>query len=101
MKEIKKSRLADISVVSEAGSGLHFLLKVQTDMSDKEYVEICRNNKINVSCLSEYYFEDEPVSLFNNEDKQHIIIINYSGIKLEDVGKTVELLWKSLDCSNI
>jgi len=97
MKEIKKSRLADISVVSEAGSGLHFLLKIQTKIPDKEYVEICRNNKINVSCLSEYYFEDEDNAGYNNEDKQHIIIMNYSGIKLEDVSRTVELLCKSLN----
>lgn len=93
MKEIKNSKLADISTISEEGSGLHFLLKIQTELSDREYIEICRRNKINVSCLSQYYNEDDD----SNIDRQHILIVNYSGIKLEDVSRTVELLSKSLN----
>lgn len=95
MKEIKNSRLADISIISEEGSGLHFLLKIQTELSDTEYIEICRKNKINVSCLSQYYNEDRDSNSII--DRQHTIIMNYSGIRLEDVGRTVELLWKSLN----
>lgn len=96
MKEIKKSPLADISEISEEGSGLHFLLKINTEISDSEYVEICRKNRINVSCLSQYYNEEKS-DKNNGKDKQHIIIMNYSGIRLEDVGKTVVLLCKSLN----
>ncbi len=92
MKAIKNSKLADISTISEEGSGLHFLLKIQTELSDKEYIEICRRNKINVSCLSQYYNEDND----NNIDRQHILIVNYSGIRLEDVSRTVELLCRPI-----
>lgn len=93
MKEIKNSKLAYISTISEEGSGLHFLLKIQTELSDKEYIEVCRRNKINVSCLSQYYNEDDD----SNIDRQHILIVNYSGIRLEDVSRTVEFLSKSLN----
>ncbi len=114
MDEIKKSRLSDICEISEEGSGLHFLLKIHTEIPDSEYVEICRQNNINVSCLSQYYMEDnvnykvygeakgkgsiqqkqaEDIKECNN--RQHIIIMNYSGIRMEDVKETVSLLCKS------
>lgn len=93
MKEIKNSRLADISTISEESSGLHFLLKIQTELSDTEYIERCRKNKINVSCLSQYYNKDSGSTM----DIQHTIIINYSGIKPEDAGRTAALLCSSLD----
>lgn len=102
LKEIKQSELAKITCISEEEAGLHFLLKIQTDISDEEFIHICKKNKINVSCLSQYYIEDNyktdiKPDLCNNEDKHHIIIMNYSGIKLENVRKTVELIW---DCLN-
>ena len=114
MDEIKKSRLSDICEISEEGSGLHFLLKIHTEIPDSEYVEICRQNNINVSCLSQYYMEDnvnykvygeakgkgsiqqkqaEDITECNN--RQHIIIMNYSGIRMEDIKETVSLLCKS------
>lgn len=97
MDEIKKSRLSDICEISEEGSGLHFLLKIHTEIPDNEYVETCRQNNINVSCLSQYYMEDNAqaagMDSFNN--RQHIIIMNYSGIRMEDVKETVSLLCKS------
>lgn len=96
LKEIKNSSLAGISEISEEGSGLHFLLKIHTNMPDSEYMEICRKNKINVSCLSQYYVEEDEENK-NNKDRQHIVIMDYSGIKPEDVKKTVELLCKSLN----
>lgn len=100
MDEIRKSRLSDICEISEEGSGLHFLLKIHTEIPDNEYVETCRQNNINVSCLSQYYMEDNikagqaaEMEGFNN--RQHIIIMNYSGIRMEDVKETVSLLCKS------
>lgn len=94
MSEIKNSPLADISVVSEEGSGLHFLLNIKTKLSDIEYIEICKKNKLNVSCLSQYYNEDKDG--YSAIDRQHTVIMNYSGIRLEDVKRTVELLCESI-----
>jgi len=105
MKAIKESRLSEISKISEEGSGLHFLLEINTSVPDHEYIKKCRENKINVSFLSQYYngaginqktYNNEEMDQYNSKDKQHIIIMNYSGIKLEDVGRTVELLCKSI-----
>ena len=114
MDEIKKSRLADLCEISEEGSGLHFLLKIHTEIPDSEYVEICRQNKINVSCLSQYYIEeknrdnaeadactDMQGCRQDYKNKQHIIIMNYSGINMEDVKKTVSLLCKSLGLTDM
>ncbi|MDE6617175.1 MAG: PLP-dependent aminotransferase family protein [Lachnospiraceae bacterium] len=114
MDEIKKSRLSDICEISEEGSGLHFLLKIHTEIPDSEYVEICRQNNINVSCLSQYYIEDnvnykaygkvkgkgsiqpgQEAGIEECNNRQHIIIMNYSGIRMEDVKETVSLLCKS------
>ena len=98
MDEIKKSRLSDICEISEEGSGLHFLLKIHTEIPDNEYVETCRQNNINVSCLSQYYMEDNTqagAGMDSCNNRQHIIIMNYSGIRMEDVEETVSLLCKS------
>ncbi len=105
MDEIKGSRLADICEISEEGSGLHFLLKIHTEIPDSEYVGICRQNKINVSCLSQYYIDDkdtvkagiaDSTARDGYKDREHTIIMNYSGVKMEDVKETVSLLCKSL-----
>ena len=86
---IKKSRLNDYVKVSEEEAGLHFLLNIKTKLSDKELKALAEKRGINISCISEYYFDDSIKNL------EHTLIINYSSIRIEDIDKVINML---LEC---
>ena len=57
------------SDIMEEDAGLHFLLKVETKLNDKQLVERAKQNSIFISCLSQYYYD-------KNNAKEHILVIN-------------------------
>lgn len=75
--------------ILEENSGLHFLMKIDTELSDMELVARARKNGVAISCLSQYSYLEENAT-------EHIIIINYSGIKTEDIKEAVDRLFNSL-----
>ena len=74
------------SYIMEEDAGLHFLLKVDTSINDKELVQRARRNGIIISCLSQYYYDKANA-------REHILVINYSGIKLDSISEGVERLY--------
>lgn len=82
---IQVSSLRDRTTVIEDAAGTHFLLKVQTSLSDSELITHLRNRKILVSCLSEYCEQYNP-------DYDSTLIINYSGITTEQIMYFIEEL---------
>lgn len=86
---IKNQSNYNKTVIMEENSGLHFLLKVNTDLSDRELIEKARINGVAISCLSQYSYLEENAT-------EHIIIINYSGINLEQIPEAVDRLFNSL-----
>lgn len=81
---ITNSPLSDRVTISEENAGLHFLLHVNSSYSDKAIVENAEKLGIRISCLSEYYFHNVPDS--------HTLIMNYSGVKKENLKNIIELL---------
>lgn len=75
--------------IREENAGLHFLLTVNTHYSDEELVERARQNRIHISCLSQY-------SSLPSSSEEHTLIINYSGIEKEKIERAVELLFQSI-----
>lgn len=73
--------------IMEENSGLHFLLEVDTSLSDKEIVELAREQGINISCLSQYYYDETHA-------KKHTLVINYSGLEEDKIDEGVERLFK-------
>lgn len=86
---IKKHPDYKKAVIKEENSGLHFLLQVDTDYSDAELIRRANDNGIHISCLSEYYSEQEKAI-------KNTLIINYSGIDKDDMEQAVSLLFQSL-----
>ena len=64
--------------VLEEGAGLHFLLRVDTALTDPELVALCAKKGLKVRCLSQYYRETPP------ENCRGYLVINYSGLRDED-----------------
>lgn len=73
--------------IREENAGLHFLLEVKTDLTDEELVESARNQGVNISCLSQYYYNQANA-------KHHTLIINYSGVKADNIKEGVKKLFE-------
>ena len=86
---IKASDLRELVQVSNADSGLHFLLKVNTALSDQELLQRAKEKGLGLLCLSRFYAEDVPAP-------QHVLIISYAGLHTEDIPTAVQLLSECL-----
>ncbi len=82
---IRNSSLRDKTTIIEDAAGTHFLLKVQTTLSDTELITHLRSRRILVSCLSEYCEAYNP-------DYDSTLIINYSGITTKQIMYFIEEL---------
>lgn len=89
--EIKNSPLSDKLSVLEEEAGLHFLVKVDTGISDKELVKRAEKNSVKISCLSEYYLNNKKSA------PEHIVIMNYSAIAKEDISPAIKALYKCIE----
>lgn len=76
---LQNSPHANRLTILEQDAGLHFLLKVDTTLSDETLVQRCRQAGIQVRCLSSYYQEAVP------KHAQHCLVINYSGLQDADL----------------
>ncbi|SFB35236.1 GntR family transcriptional regulator / MocR family aminotransferase [Acetitomaculum ruminis DSM 5522] len=72
MDIINESEVGEKCKILENDSGLHFVVNVDTDKSDKFIEKKLRDIGIKVKALSDYYFTNTP--------KQHCFIINYSNL---------------------
>lgn len=73
--------------IREEYSGLHFILSVDTDISDSELIERAAQKGINISCLSGYYHK-------NPKNSDRSIIINYSAIASADIENAINNLFE-------
>lgn len=79
---IAKSSLRKHVTISEENSGLHFLMHLNTDEADSAISERAQKFGIKLTFLSEYYHEPST-------ECEHTLVINYSGLKTENVEETV------------
>ncbi len=75
--------------VREADSGLHFILELNTELSDNEVKRRLEADGIHINALSEYYH-------YNADAYSHRFVISYSDMKVESFreacGKMVEFV---------
>ena len=81
---IAKSPLSKKATVLEENAGLHFILQVQTKLSDNEFCRRAQLHGVNIRALSEYYFEAPP--------SEHKFVINYSSVDKNKMPKAVQAL---------
>ncbi len=71
--------------ISEQGAGLHFLLRVDTDRSDKDLQQQAEALGVRLGFLSEYAAVPDP-------SYAHTLVINYAGLDEARLPQAVELL---------
>ena len=72
LEVLRSCPFGDKFTVLEQDAGLHFLLQVDTDLSDAELVKRCLQKGIRVQSLSSYYHDQKQ--------DRHCLVINYSGV---------------------
>lgn len=73
MECIQNNPNANRISIKEENSGLHFLMHVVTDKTDETIVQDALQQGIRISCLSDYYHND-------NKKDLHTLIVNYSNL---------------------
>ena len=86
---IKKSPLSSHITIMEEDSGLHFLLKIKTELSDSELMQRALQKGVKLNSLSAYYHDD------SNDIAAHTFIINYSYLNTEHLSEAINALY---DC---
>lgn len=86
---IENSPLASYVTISEENSGLHFLMKINTQLTDKEFLLRMEQSGIKLSSLSQYY--QVPPS-----EAEHIFIINYSFVAEENMEKAIQMIYRGI-----
>lgn len=86
---IKKSPLSSRVTITEEDSGLHFLMKIDTALSDTELMEKAREKGLRLTALSRYYHRSDS-------DVEHIFIINYSYLETEHIPEAIRRLYQCL-----
>ncbi len=86
INELNKSPLKSIMTITEKDAGLHFLMQIDSDMNDADISKILYDNKIKISFLSEYFY--------NTNTNNGTMVINYSGLKKNQITQLVEILCK-------
>jgi GntR family transcriptional regulator/MocR family aminotransferase len=70
----------------EQDAGLHFLLRVETELSDEALEARCMDAGIRVLSLGRYYHGPVP------ESDRHCLVINYSGLRSEQIALLENML---------
>ena len=76
---------AEKLTILEQDAGLHFLLKVDTDLSDRALTERLAEAGIRVHVLSSYYHTQKP-------GDSHCLVVNYAGLKEETLEQALATL---------
>ncbi|MEG0365253.1 MAG: PLP-dependent aminotransferase family protein [Coprobacillus sp.] len=85
LDELHNSNLATHIKITEENAGLHFLLHYQKDSDDIDIIKKANKIGLNVSPLSAFYSQHSNL---------HTLVINYSGLRKEQIPIAVELLNK-------
>lgn len=86
---INKSPLSKLVTIHEENAGLHFLLHVDTELTDEELTVRAADNGLKISFLSGYYAD-------KNAAVSHTLVINYSALTQEKIKEVVERLYRCL-----
>jgi len=79
MAVIEGSPISTKLTVLEEDAGLHFLVRVDTELSDRELTRRCADAGIRIQALSSYYH--------GSIRDTHCLVANYSGLDDEKLEK--------------
>ena len=75
---LKTCAFSDLLTILELDAGLHFLLRVDTQLSDGELTAFLEGKGIRIQALSHYYHTP-------GHENSHCFVVNYAGIREENI----------------
>ena len=85
---LQSSPLADKLTILEQDAGLHFLVQVNTELTDRQLTAALDAAGIRIQALSEYFHD--------SKEDLHCLVVNYSGIHEENLNRAMEALVRSV-----
>ena len=79
---LKAWKYADRLTIYEQNAGLHFILKVDTDLKDRELGQIFEDANVQIRCLTDYYHDHSHRDL-------HCLVVNYSEFQEDSLQKAL------------
>lgn len=89
LKALKQSEIFSKAEIYGGKSGTHFLVKLDTRISDKQLVEEAKKQKVKIRCLSKYCREDK-------ESYRHTLVFRYTDASDEEIKEAIHRLEKIL-----
>ena len=92
---IRTGPLAGRAEIMEQDAGLHFLLRLDTPLSDGALRRAAAEKGVRLALLSDYY--GDPAAA-----PQHVVVVNYSGIELDALSQGLSRLaelWEDRPCT--
>jgi len=83
---MESSPFARLLTITEENAGLHFLVKVNTSLSEDALIARCRRMGLQIRSLSSYYHGAAP------PEAERTLVINYSGLDEAALSRLTELL---------
>ena len=90
LSAIASSPLGGKLAILEENAGLHFLVRVDTELSENELVARCRQAGLHIRTLSGYYHGQVP------PEQRCCLVVNYSGLSEESLAKLEKILSENL-----
>ena len=90
---VHQSPLAPYAAITEEDAGLHFLMTLDTPLSDGTLRRLAAQRGVRLAMLSEYY--SDPAAA-----PPHVLVVNYSGVELEKLPRALARLaeiWEEQD----
>lgn len=87
---IRTGPLAGRAEITEQDAGLHFLMKLDTGLSDEELRSRAAQKGIRLAPLSDYYSVPETAP-------HHVLVVNYSGLELNRLPEALRRLAEILE----
>lgn len=85
LEAIRESRLGDLVHISGEEAGVHFLMEIQTEKEEEEFLTCAQTQGIRLSPLSAHYHNRET-------ERKNVYVMNYSSVQMEDTQEIVRRL---------
>lgn len=82
---IRESRLGNLVHISGEEAGVHFLMEIQTEKEEEEFLTCAQTQGIRLSPLSAHYHNRET-------ERKNVYVMNYSSVQMEDAQEIVRRL---------
>ena len=83
---LQECPIADRLTIREEDAGLHFLLKIDTELTDADLTAACNAVGIRIRTLSSYYHGPVP------PDDRRCLVVNYAALREEDLDQILKEL---------